>query len=585
VQYVDELEAKVKQGGFFEKLIEDQLLNNPHRLTFVVSGDANYAAEQAQLEADKLARSQAKLTSEDQAKIYDDGLVLQKLQDQKESLAVLPTLTMADVPPKTEVFPLTEKTFGGSTAGFIAKQPTNGLTYVRGALTLPDFPKDLLPYLPLYASALTWMGTTKRDREKYALEVARYTGGIDVSPSVVVNPNGTAKTYSENNNCSIIRSDFNKGSLDVFFSAVSLNGNIPRAIELLEDTLRNPSYADRDHLRNLIAREASSLSNSVADAGHNLAMKFAAAQLTAPMALSEQLSGMTQVEFMEQVAAQTDLDDVIAKLVQIHEAVIVNSTGRSSNTLRLLVTAEDVSVETEGLLHSLAGPFSSQATVSSISPSSTAALSPNNINNNNNNNKTYFGLPVQVNFSSKAIRTVPLAHPDSVLLQIAARLMTNSFLHKEIREKNGAYGGGASAGGDGVFSFYSYRDPSSLKTVSVYDEAVHWFLRKGAFSDHEIDEAKLAVFGRIDAPVSPSDRGLTRFKFGITDEQRQQRRDVLRAATRADLVRSVEQHLATGADAQAQTQAQEQAQASVVLGTKPSDEFAAELKEKGWTVR
>jgi len=197
VQYVDELEAKVKQGGFFEKLIEDQLLNNPHRLTFVVSGDANYAAEQAQLEADKLARSQAKLTSEDQAKIYDDGLVLQKLQDQKESLAVLPTLTMADVPPKTEVFPLTEKTFGGSTAGFIAKQPTNGLTYVRGALTLPDFPKDLLPYLPLYASALTWMGTTKRDREKYALEVARYTGGIDVSPSVVVNPNGTAKTYSE----------------------------------------------------------------------------------------------------------------------------------------------------------------------------------------------------------------------------------------------------------------------------------------------------------------------------------------------------------------------------------------------------
>lgn len=35
-------------------------------------------------------------------------------------------------------------------------------------------------------------------------------------------------------------------------------------------------------------------------------------------------------------------------------------------------------------------------------------------------------------------------------------MMTAKFLHCEIREKGGAYGGGAMVGG-GLFSFYSYR--------------------------------------------------------------------------------------------------------------------------------
>lgn len=42
-------------------------------------------------------------------------------------------------------------------------------------------------------------------------------------------------------------------------------------------------------------------------------------------------------------------------------------------------------------------------------------------------------------------------------LCILGRMMTAKFLHAEIREKGGAYGGGAKIGGDGLFAFYSYR--------------------------------------------------------------------------------------------------------------------------------
>lgn len=42
-------------------------------------------------------------------------------------------------------------------------------------------------------------------------------------------------------------------------------------------------------------------------------------------------------------------------------------------------------------------------------------------------------------------------------LKILARLMTAKFLHTEIREKGGAYGGGAKLSHSGIFTLYSYR--------------------------------------------------------------------------------------------------------------------------------
>ena len=53
--------------------------------------------------------------------------------------------------------------------------------------------------------------------------------------------------------------------------------------------------------------------------------------------------------------------------------------------------------------------------------------------------------------------------------------MSQHYLHREIREKNGAYGGGTSHSAlDGIFSFTSYRDPNPLKTVSTFEKAAEW---------------------------------------------------------------------------------------------------------------
>ncbi|KAJ1567177.1 Mitochondrial presequence protease, partial [Cladochytrium tenue] len=47
----------------------------------------------------------------------------------------------------------------------------------------------------------------------------------------------------------------------------------------------------------------------------------------------------------------------------------------------------------------------------------------------------------------------------------------------------------------------------------------------------ELDEAKLTLLGRMDTPLSAADEGMGRFRVGITDEMKQERRERLTAVT------------------------------------------------------
>ena len=72
--------------------------------------------------------------------------------------------------------------------------------------------------------------------------------------------------------------------------------------------------------------------------------------------------------------------------------------------------------------------------------------------------RTFVPLHMPVNFVAKAVRAVPLVHEAATALQVAGRLLTNTYLHREIRETGGAYGGGAFFDAtEGFFGFYSYR--------------------------------------------------------------------------------------------------------------------------------
>ncbi len=106
-------------------------------------------------------------------------------------------------------------------------------------------------------------------------------------------------------------------------------------------------------------------------------------------------------------------------------------------------------------------------------------------------------IPPLYKFVSTSSISITLTSFTCNSLQILLKLLSNCYLHTEIREKGGAYlnkllrkyfsliiniyGAGAALLA-GIAAFSSYRDPNITKTLSVMDESVNW-VRKNTFTD------------------------------------------------------------------------------------------------------
>ena len=132
-------------------------------------------------------------------------------------------------------------------------------------------------------------------------------------------------------------------------------------------------------------------------------------------------------------------------------------------------------------------------------------------------------IAAPVAFNSMGFKTVNSTDPLSPALLVSKELMENVVLHKEIREKGGAYGSGASyTPSTGNFNFFSYRDPHLARTVSIFDEALQKIAAK-EFSDRELEEAKL--------------------RQGRSFETRKEFRQRVLDATPDEIAESLKQHL------------------------------------------
>lgn len=157
-----------------------------------------------------------------------------------------------------------------------------------------------------------------------------------------------------------------------------------------------------------------------------------------------------------------------------------------------------------------------------------------------NHKKVFIPLPLGVNYCALSLPGVQYTHEDYAKLRVLSVLLSYNYLHPTIREKGGAYGGGLRTGE--CTSFYSYRDPNVERTIDAFCNTLNWVKDGRNINDSDIEEAKLSLFGGLDAPVIPAKKGLGYFTTGISNEMRQQLRDQVFATTKDDLVAVAEKY-------------------------------------------
>lgn len=517
-EIVDEFKKRYQKGGYLESLMQKYLMIE-NCMTFTMVGSPTFHAELDEQEevrkANKLAEFTEKHGSLEHAisELKKEELQLLKTQEEAQAadLSCLPSLHVKDISRQKERKPVRESQVDGANVVW-REAPTNGLTYFHAVNAFEDLPDDLRLLMPLFNDCVMRLGTANKSMEQWEDLIKLKTGGISTAPFLTSSPTELGK--------------FREG---LQFSGFALNDNIPDMLEMLSALVMETDFTSAHApgmIQELLRLTTNGALDSVASSGHRFALNAAAASLAQGYWAQEQQSGLAQLQATADLLRDAEssperLAELIQKLRQIQAFAISRS---SSLRIRMVCDPESAAQNESVLQKWLTGLPQTRA------PSARSGYSAAN-----SNIKTFYDLPYKVYYSGLAMQTVPFVDPSSAPLSLLSQLLTHNYLHPEIREKGGAYGAGAMNGPvKGMFAFSSYRDPNPLNTLKVFQNS-GTFARDRAWSEREIEEAKLGIFQGLDAPMSVDDEGARYFLSGVTEDMDQRWREQVLDVTAKDV--------------------------------------------------
>ena len=490
---LDQLHEEIKDPEFIKQLARDWLLNNPHQVRVVLTPDAHMNERLAKAEAQRLAQEKSTMDAAAVQAIIDGAARLKKRQEEEDDPEILPKLHLSDVPKELPI-PIGSK---GVVAGLPFtwfNRPTNRLVYQQVTIETPDLEDTLLDLLPIFSSCLTEVGSGGRDYLQTQILQASICGSISARSTV----RGSITDLQN------FRSSFT-------LSAKALTRNHDALTQLIRETWETPRFDEHNRLRELIAQMRAAAEMRVTDNGHYLALAAASATLNPTSAINNRWGGLEAIARLKHLDNALDNPQALAefagKMETIREKIIL--TPR-----QLLVVGEER--DYEAITNTLEAQWQTNRTEASVNKLTAQPLG--------HQKKTAWAVVTTVHFCAKAYATVPYAHPDAPVLSVLGQFLKNGYLHKAIRERGGAYGGGAGFDSDsGTFRFYSYRDPRLTETLADFDHSLQWL----AQTQHEpqaLEEAILSVISTIDRPGSPAGEARRAFHDTLHGRSAEQRR-------------------------------------------------------------
>lgn len=563
---IDRFKTEIQNPEYLKAKVKQYFVENQHQLVLTMSPKENYLEEKQQT-LDELEKQLVdNLSEEAKARVTEQGKILAEQQSTKESeetIACLPSLSISDMPDTLPKYSLdVVDSFPKHCKGQLSIQPTNGVAYFRARLSTAHLNPEEQELLPLLFMILTSMGAGEKSYREMDTQMELYTGGMTSACHLAESPDD--KSLFEQRGLLISSSCLERNSDKMF----DLWANLFHGVLMDSDKSLDTQLSGlRARLMHLISMSAVDAMNGLAHSGHHYAMSHAASKLqNVPAAIvREKQGGITMVRLLNKLAAGGDeeAENLLTSLASLARAML-NQTNVEAVSLN---TTQDHVVGIVGQC----GQFLQTLPIGSDSKITDEYKGLEDVEHPQN---TYIATPFPIHYCSAAMPTAHYTHEDSAPLRVLSRLLSSKFLHGEIREKGGAYGGGASSNPtSGIFSFYSYRDPNCEATLDTFEKSNEWVQGNDqSFRDRDIDEAKLGVFKAVDRPVLPGARGQRLFLSGITDEMFEQHRQRLRQVTREDLLRVSDKYLSSSSKAKSVT----------VIGPESS---AKNLDNKSWTVQ
>jgi hypothetical protein len=521
---LERLREIMKRESFFENLIEKRLLTNPHRIRLTMVPDQQMEQNETRRVQRELEKIRKSLSPSRIEKIRQDAEALQRRQETQDDVSCLPTLQREDIPPSVPI--VKETAYDGKSAVTAYHQSTSGIFYFAASAGTGVIPGTLLPWVPFFCYALTRTGTSIYDYTEMARRIAAYTGGIGLGTHA-------RTSYDTDGSCLPF----------ISFSGKCLARNQAKMFEIIQELIAHFEFSDHSRLKNLLNEYRAGLQSMIVHNGHRLAISAASRNFSPTRALSESWSGIQQLK-----AIKTLCDDLTAKKMSAlcRDLTTIGTQLFARKNFQMALIGEEE--------HQTAAAASAASIFEQLADNQNAGFGPPDISMNNEILREGWSTSTAVSFVALTFETVRMAHADAPALAVISKILRSMYLHREIREKGGAYGGFALySPEDGLFCFASYRDPHIVATLKAFEGAAR-FARGGDYSDEDVKEAILQVCSEIDKPDPPGPAARKAFYrkiVSLSDEIRSQFKSKLLSLTRRDVRRAAKKYFAAPSGQQA----------------------------------
>jgi len=483
------IKDKLKEDGYIEKIIEERIIKNNHRVNYALIPDPEFNNKNEEKIKDKVTQKSKDLSEEDKQQIVDLASELKKRQEAIDDPEVLPKVTKEDIP-HTRNYAESTITNIGTTNNYFYKTGTNGITYHSIIYPCSNLSTEEFKIASLFTNTLTNIGFSNMGYEEVQKIQSAITGGI--SSSFILLPN----------------SSNNKHKLALKITSKSLEKNVNKMQDILIKTILDADFTNQDRIKDLLNFIASDAEKSIIQNGHMLAMSNAGAQVNNLAATNDTASGLNFITNTSNLSKTIDQNNNLEEYINLLSSIknkIDTSPIYTFTASSIEQDKTDIKFEFES--------------------------SSNNAGNQNyldiQNNAIGWITGAQVCYCAETFPTVDSFHDDAPALTVLGAVLRNGYLHSAIREKGGAYGAGAMQDSNNmIFKFFSYRDPRCTETFDEFKKSRDWSLKN--ISQEQLDEGILGVISGIDKPLSPYGEAVSDF-INILDNKDKEKRLAFRS--------------------------------------------------------
>lgn len=505
----DYLKQAVDQG-FFEELIRDWLLDNPHEAVVIVSPEVNKTAREEAALAERLAAYKASLSQEEIQALVDQTKALKAYQEEPsapEDLEKIPMLSREDIGRDSEPFTYVEKEEHGIK---VIHSPlfTAGIGYLKILFAADRVPDEDLELVGLLKSVLGYVDTRNYSYSDLTSEIYLNSGGMDFSVA----------SYQDLRKPGAFTGVFT-ASVKVLYEKLDF------AFSILTEILTGSKLEDEKRLGEILEETRSRARMKLEGGSHGAAVGRSASYFSASASFNDRTGGIGYYQFLEEVCSRYSKEpDYRKELI-----------GRLKTTAGRLFTAENILVsytaDEEGYRRL---PECLKSFKESL-PEGDGTRYPFQFTPGLRNEG--FTTASQVNYVARCGSFAGKGLPYTGALRVLKVIMNYEYLWMNLRVKGGAYGCMSSFGRSGDGYLVSYRDPNLGATNQVY-EGIPDYLRDFTIDERDMTKYVIGTISDVDTPLTPSlkgSRNLSAYMSGVTFQMIQKERNEILDVTQEDI--------------------------------------------------